>query len=100
VILIAGGDGKGADFAPLAEPVARQCRALIVIGRDVDVIAAAVGKSVPTLKADSLSAAVNQAAGQAQPGDRVLLSPACASFDMFDSYSDRGDQFRALVEAL
>lgn len=100
IILIAGGDGKGADFSPLAEPLARHCRAVILIGQDAAAIAAAVGESAPTQTAQSLSEAVAQAAGQAQAGDRVLLSPACASFDMFHSYSDRGEQFRALVEGL
>jgi len=100
IVLIAGGDGKGADFAPLAEPVARHCRALVLIGQDAEAIANGVGSSVPVMRAETLAEAVTQAAAQARAGDRVLLSPACASFDMFDSYNDRGDQFRALVEGL
>jgi UDP-N-acetylmuramoylalanine--D-glutamate ligase len=100
IVLIAGGDGKGADFAPLAEPVARHCRALVLIGQDAEAIANGVGSSVPVMRAETLAEAVTQAAAQARAGDRVLLSPACASFDMFNSYNDRGDQFRALVEGL
>lgn len=100
VILVAGGDGKGADFAPLAEPVCRHCRAVVLIGRDAEAIARTLPKDVAIVRADSLASAVTQAQGLALAGDRVLLSPACASFDMFRDYSDRGDQFRTLVEAL
>jgi UDP-N-acetylmuramoylalanine--D-glutamate ligase len=100
IVLIAGGDGKGADFTPLGEAVARNCRALVLIGQDAEAIAKAVGSSVPVMRAETLAEAVTQAAAQARAGDRVLLSPACASFDMFNSYNDRGDQFRALVEGL
>ncbi|ERS84989.1 UDP-N-acetylmuramoyl-L-alanyl-D-glutamate synthetase [Marinobacter sp. EVN1] len=100
VILIAGGDGKGADFQPLAEPVAACCRALVLIGRDAGKISEAVGVSVPQYRATSLQEAVSLARQAAEPGDRVLLSPACASFDMFQDYNDRGEQFRALVEGL
>ena len=100
VILIAGGDGKGADFQPLAEPVAACCRASVLIGRDAGKISEAVGVSVPQYRATSLQEAVSLARQAAEPGDRVLLSPACASFDMFRDYNDRGEQFRALVEGL
>ena len=100
VILIAGGDGKGADFQPLSEPVAACCRALVLIGRDAGKISEAVGVSVPQYRATSLQEAVSLARQAAEPGDRVLLSPACASFDMFRDYNDRGEQFRALVEGL
>lgn len=100
VILIAGGDGKGADFQPLAEPVAACCRALVLIGRDAGKMSEAVGASVPQYRATSLQEAVSLARQAAEPGDRVLLSPACASFDMFRDYNDRGEQFRALVEGL
>jgi UDP-N-acetylmuramoylalanine--D-glutamate ligase len=100
VILIAGGDGKGADFQPLAEPVAACCRALVLIGRDAGKISQAVGASVPQHRATSLQEAVSRARLAAEPGDRVLLSPACASFDMFRDYNDRGEQFRTLVEGL
>ena len=100
VILIAGGDGKGADFQPLAEPVAACCRALVLIGRDAGKISQAVGASVLQHRATSLQEAVSLARQAAEPGDRVLLSPACASFDMFRDYNDRGEQFRTLVEGL
>lgn len=100
VVLIAGGDGKGADFAPLEAPVALYCRAVVLIGTDADRIAEAIGSGVQTVRAGTLSDAVSAARKAARPGDRVLLSPACASFDMFRDYLDRGDQFRTLVEAL
>lgn len=99
VILIAGGDGKGADFKPLAEPAARYCRAVVLMGRDADTIARSLADGVDIVRAESLAEAVEQARRLAQPGDRVVLSPACASFDMFRDYNDRGDQFRVLVEA-
>lgn len=100
VVLIAGGDGKGADFQPLAQPVARHCRAVVLIGRDAPAIAAALPEDVVTVMASSFERAVSDAREIAREGDRVLLSPACASFDMFRDYNDRGDQFRTLVEAL
>ncbi|MBZ0334475.1 UDP-N-acetylmuramoyl-L-alanine--D-glutamate ligase [Marinobacter sp. AL4B] len=100
VVLIVGGDGKGADFTPLAEPVKACCRAVVLIGRDAIAISDALGQSVETISADSLGQAVAKAGEVACAGDRVLLSPACASFDMFKDYNDRGDQFRALVEVL
>ena len=100
LVLIAGGDGKGADFSPLEGPVALHCRAVVLIGADAERIADAIGRSVPVLRANTLAESVTLAAQQAQAGDRVLLSPACASFDMFRDYGDRGDQFRQLVEAL
>ncbi|HLV76650.1 MAG TPA: UDP-N-acetylmuramoyl-L-alanine--D-glutamate ligase [Marinobacter sp.] len=100
LVLIAGGDGKGADFTPLAEPVSRHCRGVVLFGRDADAIARALPDGVRTVKAGSLAEAVTQARDMAEAGDRVLLSPACASLDMFRDYNDRGDQFRALVEVL
>lgn len=100
VVLVAGGDAKGADFAPLEAPVALYCRAAVLIGTDADRIADAIGSSVQTVWAGTLADAVSAARKAARPGDRVLLSPACASFDMFRDYLDRGNQFRTLVEAL
>lgn len=100
VVLIAGGDGKGADFSPLQAPVLLHCRALVLIGRDADAIADAIGSGIESHRAETLADAVSLAADLAQQGDRVLFSPACASFDMFRDYGDRGDQFRTLVEAL
>lgn len=100
IVLIAGGDGKGADFEPLARPVAEHCRAVVLIGRDAGRIAQALDGSVPVEEADSMAQAVGLAAELACRGDRVLLSPACASFDMFSGYEDRGNQFRQAVEGL
>ncbi len=100
VVLIAGGDGKGADFSPLATPVAKHCRAVVLIGRDAHAIAGVLPDDTVVVMADSLASAVADARELAHEGDRVLLSPACASLDMFRDYNDRGDQFRTLVEAL
>ncbi|WP_336367258.1 UDP-N-acetylmuramoyl-L-alanine--D-glutamate ligase [Marinobacter sp. C2H3] len=100
VVLIAGGEGKGADFAPLEAPLSLHGRAAVLIGRDAPLLASAIGHAVPVVNASSLDDALAQARRLAQPGDRVLLSPACASFDMFRDYEDRGDQFRQRVEAL
>jgi UDP-N-acetylmuramoylalanine--D-glutamate ligase len=100
LVLIAGGDGKGADFSPLAEPVARFCRGVVLIGRDADRLAGVIGDAVVCEKAATMAEAVAAARRMAQAGDRVLLSPACASFDMFRDYQDRGDQFRHQVEVL
>jgi UDP-N-acetylmuramoylalanine--D-glutamate ligase len=101
VVLIAGGLGKGQDFAPLVEPVARQARAVLLIGTDAARIAAALAASgVPLEHCATLEAAVRRAAQLAQPGDAVLLSPACASTDMFDDYAHRGRMFAAAVQGL
>lgn len=100
VVLIAGGEGKGADFSPLAEPVAAHCRAVVLIGTDAGLIAAVLGSQIGIVHAATMEDAVHKAADLAEPGDRVLLSPACASFDMFRDYSDRGDSFRNQVEGL
>jgi len=99
VILIAGGDGKGQDFSPLRNAVERSARALVLIGRDAPLIEAAVaGAGVPIRRAASMGEAVALAAQAARPGDAVLLSPACASFDMFRDYKHRGETFRLAVE--
>jgi UDP-N-acetylmuramoylalanine--D-glutamate ligase len=101
VVLIAGGDGKGQDFAPLADAVAGAARAVVLIGRDAPLIAAALGSShVPLEHATSMPEAVSKARKAAQPGDVVLLSPACASFDMFANYKARGEAFCAAVREL
>jgi UDP-N-acetylmuramoylalanine--D-glutamate ligase len=100
LVLILGGEGKGQDFAPLAEPVARYVRA-VVIGRDAPLIQAAIEDSgVDMLAADSMAAAVELAAGVAKAGDAVLMSPACASFDMFENYGHRAQVFCDAVQAL
>ena len=99
-LLIAGGDGKGADFTELAEVAAQTARAIILIGRDGPLIEQALGGRVQTHRARDLDEAVRLAEQLAQPGDVVLLSPACASFDMFDNYEHRGRVFVAAVEGL
>ena len=99
-MLIAGGDGKGAEFKDLRDPVAANCRAVVLMGRDSDKIGEAIGDAVPLIRAGSLVEAVEQCRAAAQPGDVVLLSPACASFDMFKNYEDRGHQFVQAVEDL
>ena len=101
LVLILGGEGKGQDFAPLAAPVARFVRAVVLIGRDAPLIREALAQSgVPLLDADSMPAAVVQANQRAHAGDAVLMSPACASFDMFDNYEHRARVFGAAVAEL
>jgi UDP-N-acetylmuramoylalanine--D-glutamate ligase len=98
VILIAGGISKGADFTPLRDILVRYVRLLVLIGRDRERISAQLAGTVPMLDAGSLREAVQLCRQQAQPGDVVLLSPACSSFDMFRNFEDRGEQFAAVVE--
>lgn len=100
IILIAGGVGKGADFTSLKPSIARHVKAMITIGNDGAKLAAQCGQDIPTQGCESLQAAVAAAAACASPGDIVLLSPACASFDMFDNYQHRGECFRRIVEEL
>jgi UDP-N-acetylmuramoylalanine--D-glutamate ligase len=99
-VLIAGGEGKGADFSGLA-PVVRDCaRAVVLIGRDAPLLERALGDAAPLHRATTMQDAVHIAARLAEPGDAVLLSPACASFDMFDDYQARGRAFAAAVAEL
>ena len=100
-VLIAGGDGKGQDFSPLAEPVRRHAKAVLLIGRDAPALRAALqGTPVPLEDCATLEAAVTRAAALADTGDAVLLSPACASLDMFRNYAHRAEVFRAAVTEL
>lgn len=99
-VLIAGGDGKGADFSPLCEPISRYCRAVVLLGRDADKLEQVLKSHVPLQRVSSLDEAVNAAASLAQPGDAVLLSPACASLDMFANFEERGRLFAAAVGRL
>ncbi|MEZ5447774.1 MAG: UDP-N-acetylmuramoyl-L-alanine--D-glutamate ligase [Thiolinea sp.] len=99
-VLIAGGQGKGADFAPLAPVIAEYARAVVLMGEDAGLIAAQVPEQVPSCRVESMDAAVALAAEWALPGDNVLLSPACASFDMFNNYMHRGELFAAAVRRL
>jgi UDP-N-acetylmuramoylalanine--D-glutamate ligase len=101
VVLIAGGDGKGQDFSSLVAPVAARARRVLLIGRDAARIAVALaGCEVPLERCATLEDAVLRAAQYAVSGDAVLLSPACASFDMFRDYRARGDAFARAVGAL
>jgi UDP-N-acetylmuramoylalanine--D-glutamate ligase len=94
ILLIAGGDGKGQDFSPLAAPVSRYVRAVLLIGRDAPAVRAAIEPSgVPCFDLDDLPQAVRRASGLARSSDVVLLSPACASLDMFTNYAHRAQVF-------
>lgn len=100
-VLIAGGEGKGQDFAPLADAVKNHARAVVLIGRDAELIAAALATTAVKIeRAADMAAAVQAAARLAQAGDAVLLSPACASFDMFRNYEHRAQVFIAAVREL
>ncbi|WP_337056607.1 UDP-N-acetylmuramoyl-L-alanine--D-glutamate ligase [Pseudomonas sp. USHLN015] len=100
LVLIAGGDGKGADFSGMREPVAGFCRAVVLLGRDAELIAQALGDAVPLVRVRTLDEAVSRAAELAVRGDAVLLSPACASLDMFKNFEERGRLFAQAVEGL
>ncbi|MBO2927528.1 UDP-N-acetylmuramoyl-L-alanine--D-glutamate ligase [Metapseudomonas otitidis] len=100
LVLIAGGDGKGADFSGLIAPVARYCRAVVLLGRDAELIAAALGEAVPLVRVKTLDEAVQRCAELAREGDAVLLSPACASLDMFKNFEERGRLFAQAAEGL
>jgi UDP-N-acetylmuramoylalanine--D-glutamate ligase len=98
IVVILGGEGKGQDFAPLAQPVAQYARTVVLIGRDAPLIRAALERAgVPLLDAASMPDAVRLASQRAHAGDAVLMSPACASFDMFDNYEHRAAAFRDAV---
>jgi UDP-N-acetylmuramoylalanine--D-glutamate ligase len=101
VVVILGGDGKGQDFSPLAAPVSRHARAVVLIGRDAPKIRAALADAgVPMMDAATMEEAVDVATQRAHAGDAVLMSPACASFDMFRNYPHRAEVFVAAVRAL
>ncbi|MEH6460070.1 UDP-N-acetylmuramoyl-L-alanine--D-glutamate ligase [Chitinimonas sp. JJ19] len=101
VVLIAGGDGKGQDFSPLAAACQGKVRAAVLIGRDGPQVAAALARTgVKLITAGSMEEAVTLAAAEAQVGDAVLMSPACASLDMFKNYAHRAEVFIAAVKAL
>jgi UDP-N-acetylmuramoylalanine--D-glutamate ligase len=100
IVLIAGGKGKGQDFGPLAAAARGRVRHAILLGEDAPRIEAALAPVIPVVRAASMAAAVTTARSLARPGDVVLLSPACASFDMFDNFEHRGDVFKDLVSGL
>jgi UDP-N-acetylmuramoylalanine--D-glutamate ligase len=100
VILLAGGVDKGGDYGPLADGIRNQVRRLVLFGAAKQTIAGALGQLTTTVLVDDIAAAVRDAAAHAQPGDVVLLSPACSSFDQFRNYAERGKTFKNLVHAL
>jgi UDP-N-acetylmuramoylalanine--D-glutamate ligase len=101
IILIAGGEGKGQDFSPLSQALARHAKAVILMGRDAPVIRSSVESSGITIRdANTLEQAVESASEMAESGDLVLLSPACASFDMFKDYAHRAQVFIDAVNEL
>ena len=99
LVIILGGDGKGQDFSPLTAPLAAHARAVATIGRDAAVIEAVID-GLPVQRHETLQSAVAWCFAQAQPGDAVLLSPACASLDMFRNYAHRAEVFVQAVQAL
>lgn len=100
VLLLAGGVDKGGDYGVLRKEIKQKVRRLILFGAAGQIIANALGDLTTTVKVRDLEAAVRDAAEHAQPGDVVLLSPACSSFDMFRNYAERGKAFKSLVRAL
>lgn len=100
LLLIAGGDGKGQDFTPLAKALTGRARVALLIGRDAAQLASALKGCCEIVRCASLEEAVDEAAHRATAGDVVLLSPACASLDMFRDYTERGDRFAAAVGRL
>ncbi len=100
VVLLAGGVDKGGSYAPLADAVKRKVRRLVLFGAAKEIIAAALGTFTETVLVEDLAAAVKDAGLHARPGDVVLLSPACSSFDQFRNYAERGKTYKALVRNL
>ncbi len=99
-VLIAGGEAKGADFSQLAEVIKEHCRAVVLMGKDAENIRAVLPDFIPVEMVTDMQAAVLAAQSLAIPGDNVLLAPACASFDMFENFEQRGDVFIQAVETL
>ena len=99
-MLIAGGQGKGQDFIPLRNAVTEHCRAVVLMGEDATRLQTVLADTVPLITVSSMNEAVTEAAKLAQADDAVLLSPACASFDMFNDYVQRGEQYILAVEAM
>ena len=100
LIIILGGEGKGQDFTELTPALRAINSKVILIGRDAPIIAESIGNAATIIYAGSMQEAVNKAFAAANPGDAVLLSPACASFDMFKNYEDRGEKFCLAVQEL
>jgi UDP-N-acetylmuramoylalanine--D-glutamate ligase len=99
VVLMAGGKDKGLDFSGLRPLLREKVKAIVLIGQMTEKLFAIWNSAVPCVRANSLADAVEQARQLARPGDAVLFSPGCSSFDMFKDFEDRGDQFRALIQA-
>jgi UDP-N-acetylmuramoylalanine--D-glutamate ligase len=99
VHVILGGRGKDEDYAPLAAPVAERCRAAYLVGEEGARIGAAIAGAAPTHECGDLERAVAAARDAARPGEVVLLSPACASYDQYGSFGERGEHFKALARA-
>jgi len=99
-VVILGGKDKGGSYAPLVDVLRERARAVVLLGEASDVISTAIGDVVPKERAVSMEDAVAKARALAKPGDAVLLSPACSSFDMFRDYKERGDVFASAVRAL
>jgi len=100
VVLILGGRGKKAPYAPLRELFPGRVKALLTIGEDAPAVERELGGAVPTESCGDLARAVSRASELAGPGDVVLLSPACSSYDQFRNYEERGEAFRRLVAGL
>jgi len=100
LVVIAGGDGKGQDFTPLASAFRGKVRSTVLLGRDAGLIETALAGVCHSVRVGSMEEAVRAAARFAQPGDTVLLSPACSSLDMFRDYAQRGNVFAAAVQTL
>jgi UDP-N-acetylmuramoylalanine--D-glutamate ligase len=98
IVVVLGGDGKGQDFSPLVDVVRQYARAVVLIGKDKTIIGEALkAVNLPKVSVDTMANAVSAAAEAAHAGDAVLLSPACASLDMFDNYEHRGIVFKTEV---
>jgi UDP-N-acetylmuramoylalanine--D-glutamate ligase len=100
VVLIMGGLDKGGDFKQLREVVSRHVKKLFVLGQAADLIRTALQDTIPTITVASMADASRQAYRAGSPGDVVLLSPGCASFDMYDNYAQRGNDFKESVATL
>jgi UDP-N-acetylmuramoylalanine--D-glutamate ligase len=99
-VLLLGGRHKGEPYTRLAGPLRARCRAVVAYGESGPLVMADLGPSLRVVPAGSFEDVLTTARGLARPGDAVLLSPACSSYDMFRSYEERGDRFRRMVEAL
>jgi UDP-N-acetylmuramoylalanine--D-glutamate ligase len=100
VILLAGGVDKGGDYGVLREVVGKRVKRLVLFGAAKELIARSLGRETETIVVDDMEAAVRDAHQHARPGDVILLSPACSSFDMFRNYAERGRIFKSLVQSL